>query len=183
MLPGIVGSIQALEAIKLILGVGDSLIGRLILLDTLTFHLRELKLRKDPDCPVCGENPTVTELIDYEAFCGVDPGPAHQGPEITAEDLAEEIKAHPDLLLVDVREPHEWEIGHIEGATLVPLGQLPHQVGDLGGRRKIVTYCHHGIRSMQALEILTAAGHDDVRSLRGGIDAWSTQIDSSVPRY
>lgn len=185
VLPGIVGSIQALEAIKLILGVGDSLVGRLILLDTLTFHVRELQLRKDPDCPICGDDPTITELIDYEAFCGVDPSPAHQGqgPEITAENLAEEVKTHPDLLLIDVREPHEWEIGHINGATLVPLGQLPQRVGDLDGRRKIVTYCHHGIRSMQALEILTAAGYDDVRSLRGGIDAWSTQIDSSVPRY
>ncbi len=135
--------------------------------------------------PICGDDPTITELIDYEAFCGVAPSPAsqEQGPEITAENLAEEVKSQPDLLIIDVREPHEWEIGHINGATLVPLGQLPQRVGDLDGRRKIVTYCHHGLRSMQALEILTAAGYDDVRSLRGGIDAWSTQIDSSVPRY
>ena len=183
VLPGIVGSIQALEAIKLILGVGDTLVGRLILLDTLAFHLRELKLQKDPECPVCGDQPTVTELIDYEAFCGAEAAPMREETEITAENLAEEIKNDPELLLIDVREPHEWEIGHIHGATLFPLSQLPHLVDDLDGRRKIVTYCHHGLRSMQALEILIAAGHDDVRSLRGGIDAWSTQIDSSVPRY
>ena len=185
VLPGIVGSIQALEAMKLVLGIGETLIGRLILLDTLTFHIRELKLRKDPGCPVCGDRPTITELIDYEAFCGVDAGTdrLEGGPEITAAELAGEMRADPDLLLIDVREPHEWEIGHITGARLIPLGELPDHAADLHGERRIVTYCHHGMRSMQALHILTSAGCKDVRSLREGIDAWSTQVDSSVPRY
>jgi len=183
VLPGIIGSIQALETMKLILGKGSTLIGRLILFDALTLTFRELKLRKDPQCPVCGEHPTVTELIDYEAFCGIGAAPAYEGPEVTATQLAEELQQNRELVLIDVREPHEWEICHIERATLIPLGQLPERLNQLDGHQEIVTHCHRGIRSMQALEILRAAGFSRVRSLAGGIDAWSTQVDPSVPRY
>jgi len=183
VLPGIIGSIQALETIKLILGAGDSLIGRLLLFDALKLSFRELKLEKDPDCPVCGPRPTVTALIDYEAFCGVGAEPSYDGLEVTAAELAAEWKGHPDLLVLDVREPHEYEIARIEGAKLIPLSQLPDRLGDLDGHREIVTHCHHGARSLKALEILKAAGFSKVRSLRGGIDAWSVNVDSNVPRY
>ena len=183
VLPGIIGSIQALETIKLILGAGDSLIGRLLLFDALKLSFRELKLEKDPDCPVCGPRPTVTALIDYEAFCGVGAEPSYDGLEVTAAELAAEWKEHPDLLVLDVREPHEYEIARIEGAKLIPLSQLPDRLGDLDGHREIVTHCHHGARSLKALEILKAAGFSKVRSLRGGIDAWSVNVDSNVPRY
>src|SRR5881397_127 len=183
VLPGIIGSIQALETIKLILGAGDSLIGRLLLFDALKLSFRELKLEKDPDCPVCGPRPTVTALIDYEAFCGVGAEPSYDGLEVTAAELAAEWKQNPDLLVLDVREPHEHEIARIEGAKLVPLSQLPDRLGDLDGHQEIVTHCHHGARSLKALEILKAAGFSMVRSLRGGIDAWSVNVDSSVPRY
>jgi len=183
VLPGIIGSIQALETIKLILGAGDSLIGRLLLFDALKLSFRELKLEKDPDCPVCGRRPTVTALIDYEAFCGVGAEPSYDGLEVTAAELAAEWKGHPDLVVLDVREPHEYEIARIEGAKLVPLSQLPDRLGDLDGHREIVTHCHHGARSLKALEILKAAGFSKVRSLRGGIDAWSVNVDSNVPRY
>ncbi len=183
VLPGIIGSIQALETIKLILGKGSTLIGRLILFDALKFTFRELKLRKDPECSLCGEHPTVTELIDYEAFCGIGADPTYDGPEVNATDLARELKENSELLLIDVREPLEWEICHIDGVTLIPLGQLPEQLNELDGHKAIVTHCHTGVRSMQALEILKAAGFTKVRSLAGGIDAWSTDVDPSVPRY
>jgi len=127
--------------------------------------------------------PTVTALIDYEAFCGVGAEPSYDGLEVTAAELAAEWKGHPDLLVLDVREPHEYEIARIEGAKLVPLSQLPDRLGDLDGHREIVTHCHHGARSLKALEILKAAGFSKVRSLRGGIDAWSVNVDSNVPRY
>src|SRR5881296_1185425 len=183
VLPGIVGSIQAMETIKLILGAGDSLVGRLLLFDALKLRFRELKLEKDPDCPVCGPRPTVTALIDYEAFCGVGAEPSYDGLEVTAAELAAEWKQNPDLLVLDVREPHEHEIARIEGAKLIALSQLPDRLGDLDGHQEIVTHCHHGARSLKALEILKAAGFSKVRSLRGGIDAWSVNVDSSVPRY
>ena len=183
VLPGIVGSIQALETIKLVLGAGESLVGRLVLLDTLAFRIRELRVKKDPACPICGDDPTVTELIDYEAFCGIGAEPAYEGPEITAPELARELEANPDIVLIDVREPHEYEICRIEGATLISLGELPARLNELDGHKEIVTHCHHGVRSMQALEILQAAGFAKVRSLRGGIDAWSIQVDQTVPRY
>jgi len=183
VLPGIIGSIQAMETIKLILGVGEPLIGRLLLFDALKLQFRELKLEKDPDCPVCGAHPTVTALIDYEAFCGVTAAPASDGAEIAAPDLGELRKRNPRLIVLDVREPHEWAIAHIDGARLIPLSELPERLGELDGHAEIVTHCHHGIRSMKALEILKAAGFAKVRSLKGGIDAWSVQLDPSVPRY
>jgi sulfur-carrier protein adenylyltransferase/sulfurtransferase len=183
VLPGIVGSIQAMETIKLILGVGESLIGRLVLFDALRLQFRELKLEKDPDCPVCGSHPTVTRLIDYEAFCGIGAEPPYDGLEISAQDLKEEWSRNRDLVVIDVREPREYEITHIDGARLIPLGELPDRLGELDGHQEIVTHCHHGARSLKALEILKAAGFSKVRSLRGGIDAWAVNVDRSLPRY
>lgn len=183
VLPGIIGSIQAMETIKLILGAGEPLIGRLLLFDALKLQFRELKLEKDPACPVCGDHPTVTKLIDYEAFCGIGAAPAYDGAEISAVDLRDEWRRNPELVVIDVREPHEYEIAHIEGAQLVPLGELPTRLGELDGHQEIVTHCHHGARSLKALEILKAAGFSKVRSLRGGIDAWAVNVDPSLPRY
>ncbi|HEV8303874.1 MAG TPA: molybdopterin-synthase adenylyltransferase MoeB [Gemmatimonadales bacterium] len=183
VLPGIIGSIQALETLKLILGRGDSLIGRLLLFDALKLQFRELKLAKDPDCPVCGAHPTVTTLIDYEAFCGIGAEPAYAGPEVSAQQLKAEWDQNPQLVVVDVREPHEYEIGHIDGAKLIPLSELPNRLNELDGHAEIVTHCHHGVRSMKALEILKAAGFAKVRSLKGGIDAWSVEVDPALPRY
>jgi molybdopterin/thiamine biosynthesis adenylyltransferase/rhodanese-related sulfurtransferase/molybdopterin converting factor small subunit len=184
VLPGIIGSIQALETIKWIIGAGDSLIGRLLLFDALKLRFRELQLRKDPSCPICGDNPSIHELIDYEAFCGIGAEPTYAGPEITAEELRREMKEKgSELVLIDVREPHEWEIAHIEGARLIPLGQLPERLGELDGHSEIVTHCHHGARSMKALQVLKGAGFSRVRSLAGGIDAWADRIEVGMPRY
>jgi adenylyltransferase/sulfurtransferase len=183
VLPGIIGCIQANEAIKLILGRGEPLVGRLLLFDALKLKFRELQLTKDPDCPVCGRNPSITALIDYEVFCGVGAEPSYDGAEITAVALKDEWARHPDLVLIDVREPREYEIGRIEGARLMPLRELPRRLGELDGHAEIVTHCHHGVRSLKALEILKAAGFARVRSLKGGIDAWSREVDPSVPRY
>jgi adenylyltransferase/sulfurtransferase len=140
-------------------------------------------LKKDPDCPICGENPTVTELMDYEAFCGIGSEPSYEGPEVTANDLAQELRANANLVLLDVREPHEWEICRLPGSQLIPLGSLPDRIQELDGHREIVTICHRGVRSMRAREILTSAGFGKVRSLRGGVDAWSTDVDTEMPRY
>jgi len=183
VLPGIIGSIQAMETIKLILGVGEPLIGRLVLFDALKLQFRELRLEKDPDCPVCGRHPTITALIDYEAFCGIGAEPSYEGAEISAEQLKDEWHRNPELLVIDVRDPHEHAIAHIEGARLIPLSELPDRLGELDGHREIVTHCHHGARSLKALEILKAAGFSKVRSLRGGIDAWAVNVDRSLPRY
>ena len=183
VLPGIIGSIQALETLKLLLGAGDTLIGRLLLFDALQLRFRELRLEKDPACPVCGAHPTVTSLIDYEAFCGIGAEPAYDGAEITAPVLREEWARNPALLVVDVREPHEAEIACIPGARLIPLSELPERLHELDGHAELVTHCHHGLRSLKALEILKAAGFSKVRSLKGGIDAWSVSVDPGVPRY
>ncbi len=183
VLPGIIGSLQALEAIKLIVGFGESLIGRLVLFDGRRMQFRELALQKDPDCPVCGEHPTVTELIDYEAFCGAGGSGLGAGDEITALELERERARRPDLVLVDVREPREAEIAQIAGARLIPLRELPGRLAELSGHGDIVTLCHHGPRSLKAREILKGAGFSSVRSLAGGIDAWSREVDDTVPRY
>jgi sulfur-carrier protein adenylyltransferase/sulfurtransferase len=184
VLPGIIGSIQALETIKWIIGAGDSLIGRLVLFDALKLRFRELKLRKDPSCPICGEHPTIHELIDYQAFCGIGAEPDYAGVEIGVEDFRREREQKGDeLVLIDVREPHEWEIAHIEGARLIPLSQLPDRLGELDGHAEIVTHCHHGARSLKALEILRGAGFGKVRSLAGGIDAWAEQVEPGMARY
>ncbi|HJS42671.1 MAG TPA: molybdopterin-synthase adenylyltransferase MoeB [Gemmatimonadales bacterium] len=185
VLPGIIGSLQALETIKLIVGVGHPLIGRLLLFDGRRAQFRELALEKDRDCPVCGPNPTVTRLIDYEAFCGErETGNGkRETVEISPQELARERGRNPNLVLLDVREPREVEIAHIEGARLIPLRELPGRLSELPGHVEIVTFCHHGQRSLQALAILRGAGFGNVRSLAGGIDAWSREIDPGVPRY
>jgi adenylyltransferase/sulfurtransferase len=185
VLPGIIGSIQALEAIKLIVGVGQALIGRLLLFDGRKLQFRELTLEKDPDCPVCGTQPTVTSLIDYEAFCGLGDGGegTGDGVEIAPLDLKREWTRNPSLMVIDVREPHETEIARIAGARLIPLAQLPGRLHELDGHAEIVTHCHHGVRSMKAREILKGAGFAKVRSLAGGIDAWARDVDPEVPRY
>jgi sulfur-carrier protein adenylyltransferase/sulfurtransferase len=185
VLPGVIGSLQALEAIKLIVGFGETLIGRLLLFDGRRMQFRELALQKDSDCPVCGEHPTVTQLIDYEAFCGVrETGNGKRDTiEISARDLQRERSLKPSLLLVDVREPREAEIAHIAGARLIPLRELPGRLTELPGHAEIVTHCHHGPRSLKAAEILKGAGFANVRSLAGGIDAWAREVDPEVPRY
>jgi adenylyltransferase/sulfurtransferase len=185
VLPGIIGSLQTLEAIKLIVGFGESLIGRLVLFDGRSMQFRELALQKDPDCPVCGEHPTVTELIDYAAFCGSgeEGREKGEGVEISARDLQRERGRKLDLVLVDVREPLEALIARIEGARNIPLRELPARLSELPGHGAIVTLCHHGPRSLKAREILKGAGFANVRSLAGGIDAWAREVDPEVPRY
>ncbi|MEP7324762.1 MAG: molybdopterin-synthase adenylyltransferase MoeB [Gemmatimonadota bacterium] len=181
VLPGIVGSIQALEALKWILGIGESLRGRLLLIDALTMKTRELQLRKDPDCPVCGAHPTITELIDYEAFCGI--GALERAEEVSPMGLRTEIAAGAPAVLLDVREPHEWQIVHLEGARHIPLRELPKRLTELDGHASIVAYCHHGQRSRAAMEFLKSAGFSDVRSLAGGIDAWARDVEPGMARY
>jgi adenylyltransferase/sulfurtransferase len=183
VLPGIIGSLQALEAIKLIVGLGDSLIGRLVLFDGRRMQFRELALQKDRECPVCGAHPSVTTLIDYEAFCGVGDSSSRAGAEISARELQRERLAKANLLLVDVRELREAQVAHIAGARLIPLGELPSRLDELPPRAEIVTLCHHGQRSLKAREILKGAGFANVRSLAGGIDAWAREVDPGVPRY
>ncbi len=182
VLPGIIGTLQALEAIKLLLGIGETLVGRLVLFDALRLQFRELTLRKDPECPLCGAHATITGLIDYEAFCGIGSHTA-QEPEVTVAELARELRAGRPLTLLDVREQVEWDIVHLDGATLIPLMALPERMGQLDPRAELVVYCHHGMRSLQAVEYLRAAGFGQVRSLAGGIEAWAEEIDPSMSRY
>jgi adenylyltransferase/sulfurtransferase len=187
VLPGVIGVIQGIETLKLILGTGESLIGRLLLFDALGMRFRELKLRKDPACPICGEHPTVTELIDYEQFCGLTPTEQAMAEaenwEIGPRELAQRMGQAEPPMLIDVREPHEFQIAHIEGATLIPLNTLPARLAELDSSRDIVLHCHHGTRSMRALEMLHSSGFRKLKNLRGGIDAWSREVDPSIPRY
>jgi molybdopterin/thiamine biosynthesis adenylyltransferase/rhodanese-related sulfurtransferase len=184
VVPGVVGSLQALEAMKLVIGTGTSLVGRLLLFDGLKLQFREIALSKDPDCAVCGPHPTIRRLIDYEAFCGIgDGGRGTGGGEISVADLRAERERTPNVVLLDVREPFEWDIAHIEGSRLIPLGELPARLRELEGHADIVTFCHHGSRARRAAELLRAAGFSKVRSMRGGIDAWSAEVEPSLPRY
>ncbi|MCX6898699.1 MAG: molybdopterin-synthase adenylyltransferase MoeB [Verrucomicrobia bacterium] len=187
VLPGIIGVIQATETIKLILGKGDALLGRLLLYNALDMKFREMKMRRDPNCPVCSERPTITKLIDYEQFCGVKGEPTmNEQPirdEITAVELAAMLKRGEKFALVDVREPDEWAICRIPGATLLPLSALPQRFGELAKDARIVLHCKAGKRSMKALQFLREQGYANLKSVRGGIDAWSTDVDPSVPRY
>ncbi|MBI3615452.1 MAG: molybdopterin-synthase adenylyltransferase MoeB [Candidatus Omnitrophica bacterium] len=195
ILPGIVGTIQATETIKLILGNGEPLIGRLLLFNALKMRFRELKLRKNPACPACGTNRTITHLIDYQEFCGLGRGSQEAASpsgkiqsspdewEIGPEKLAELMKKNGRIKLVDVREPHEYEICHIEGATLIPTSEFVQRVGELDSADDLVLYCHKGFRSQSAVELLKAAGFRKVKSLIGGVDAWADKIDPSMPRY
>jgi adenylyltransferase/sulfurtransferase len=182
VVPGVVGSLQALEAIKLVTGIGSSLVGRLLLFDGMKLQFREIALTKDPDCVVCGPHPTVTQLIDYEAFCGVGAPPVANG-EISAADAAAAAGRDPSTVLVDVREPFEWDIVHVDGACHVPLRDLPARLRELDGHADVLVYCHHGVRSRQAVELLRAAGFSKVRSVRGGIDAWAAEVDPRLARY
>jgi molybdopterin/thiamine biosynthesis adenylyltransferase/rhodanese-related sulfurtransferase len=181
VLPGLIGSLQALEAIKLILGVGEPLVGRLLLVEALKVRFRELSVQRDPACAVCGDAPTVTALIDYEAYCGV--GSGHDASEeVAATDLARRLTGSGGPLVVDVREPWEWEIAHIEGSRLVPLGELPDRLRELDPRAEIVTVCHKGKRSLMAQQLLQGAGFQ-ARSLAGGIDAWAAEVEPGMARY
>jgi len=182
VLPGLVGSLQALEAIKWILGAGEPLIGRLLLVDALRVKFRELSVTRDPECQVCGAHPSVTELIDYEAFCGVA-GAGHAGAsELTASELAMRLSNGDPPLVLDVREPWEWEIARIEGSRLLPLGQLPDRLRELDSGAEIVTVCHKGARSLMAQQLLQGAGFR-ARSLAGGIDAWAAEVEGGMARY
>ena len=191
VLPGIVGSIQAMEAIKLILGLGDSLAGRLLMFDALRMRFRELKLSRDPECPVCGDNPSVTQLIDYERFCGIEPdekGSASMSmeeSELTVVQLKEALDRGDQITLIDVREPYEWDIGNLgpQGAKIIPLGELPRRFGEIDSSSDVVVYCRSGARSGRAADFLRGQGFVRVRNLEGGILAWSDEIDPSIPRY
>ncbi|MGA8266118.1 MAG: molybdopterin-synthase adenylyltransferase MoeB, partial [Candidatus Acidiferrales bacterium] len=186
VLPGIIGSIQAMETLKLILKSGEPLVGRLLLFDALGMKFRELRLRKNPDCPVCGTNPTVTKLIDYAEFCGIRgeeaPAPQTSVPEITPRELKARLDRGDDLYVLDVREPHEYQICNI-GGHLIPLGELSRRVNELDSAREIVAHCRSGKRSAEAAEFLRKAGFKKLWNLKGGILAWSDEVDSSVPKY
>jgi len=186
VLPGIVGSIQALETIKLILGRGRPLIGRLLLFDALDLKFRELKLRKNPECPVCGAHPSVTKLIDYEQFCGIrgeEHVPETKVPEITAPEVKKMMDERKPFVLVDVREPHEFQICRIAGATLIPLGDVPKRMHELNSADEIVVHCRSGMRSAQAVELLMKAGFRKIHNLKGGVLAWADQVDPTMPKY
>lgn len=194
ILPGVIGAIQATEAIKLILGVGDSLVGRLMLYDALTMTVEEVYLQKNPNCPVCSENPTLTELIDYEQFCGV---PAHDRslyhaaaegnavPSITPEELQARLQRGERLRLVDVREPHEWDISNLGncGATLIPKNKVLERMGELDTAMETVVYCRSGARSADVIRTLQAHGFKKLLNLEGGINRWAAEVDPSLPSY
>lgn len=188
VLPGIIGVMQALEAIKLIIGIGDPLIGRLVSFDALKLRFKEFKIRKDPNCPICGDHPTVHELIDYDQFCGIPQADAEAAkemdvPTITAIDLKQKFDRHDKFVLVDVREPFEYEITHIPGSKLIPLGELPARLSELDSADDIVLQCKSGGRSAKALRILQEAGFRKLSNLEGGITAWSDDVDPTVPKY
>jgi adenylyltransferase/sulfurtransferase len=188
ILPGVIGCIQATEAIKLILEKGDTLIGRLLLYDALAMSFREVKLRRDPNCPLCGETPTIKKLIDYDQFCGVrGQEPPTAQLELQWETTVEEVKARldrgEDFDILDVRNVEEWQICHIEGARLIPSGELPARVGELDSDREIVVHCKGGGRSSKAVALLRDAGFRKVKNLRGGIKEWAAKIDPSMPTY
>lgn len=185
ILPGLVGVMQATEATKLILGTGDPLIGRLLLVDALGMKFRELKLRKNPDCPACGTHRTIKELIDYNEFCGIrgeEKAVENQVPTISVEELKQRRDAGEDVFVLDVREPHEYQICNIQG-HLIPLNDLPKRVHELDSSREIVAHCRSGARSAKAVEFLRQSGFTKVRNLTGGILAWADKIDPSMPKY
>ena len=188
VLPGIVGAIQANETIKIILGAEDLMVNRLLLFDAWSMKFREFKLRKDPKCPVCGEQPTVKELIDYEVFCGLAP---HQAPEpetkleeISAADLNARRLRGDKMQIIDVREPHEFEIARIPGTTLIPLGQVVNRMNEIDPEVETIVHCKGGVRSAKAIEDLKRAGFSGrLVNLKGGISAWSDDVDPRVPKY
>lgn len=186
VLPGIVGCIQAIETIKMILGRGRPLVGRLLLFDALNMKFRELKLRKNPECPACGAHPSITKLIDYEQFCGIR-GEEHvvttKVPEITAPEVKKMMDEKKPFVLVDVREPHEFQICRIPGSILIPLGEVPKRMHELNSADEIVVHCRSGMRSAQAVDFLMKAGFRKIHNLKGGVLAWSDQVDPTMPKY
>jgi sulfur-carrier protein adenylyltransferase/sulfurtransferase len=186
VLPGIVGSLQAVEAIKLILGIGEPLVGRLLLVDALSMRMRELTLAKDPECPVCGAHPSVTRLIDYDAFCGVTTPARSREPttmEVSPTELRDEMAQGARLVLLDVREPWEFDVCHLEGSRLVPMGSLPQRLQEFDPGAAVVTICHTGARAMQAAKYLKANGIANVRRLTGGVEGWALNVDPTMARY
>jgi len=185
VLPGVVGTIQATEVVKLIIGVGEPLINRFMIYDALRMRFRELKLRKDPECPVCGENPTVTELIDYEQFCGILPASAdaEESDDTTVEALKGRLDRQDGVFVLDVREPQEYQICRIPDSTLIPLGDLPQRLSELEGHDDMVVHCKSGARSAKAVKLLREAGFSKAKNLRGGILAWIDRVDPSLPKY
>ena len=185
VLPGVVGSLQATEAIKILLGVGRSLAGRLLLYDALDLSFRELRLRRDPGCPLCGESPTVTALVDYEELCGLGRGEeaAPEGSEISVSDLKEWLDRGDDVSILDVREPHEADICAIAGARLIPLATLPERLHEIDQRATVVVHCKSGVRSARAVHLLRQAGLSRTYNLKGGILAWAREIDPSLVTY
>ena len=189
ILPGVVGTIQATEAVKLIIGAGEPLIGRFLIYDALRMRFRELKLRKDPDCPVCGEHRTVTELIDYDQFCGVAPAAttAADAPppsdDATVEQLKARLEGQDAPFILDVREPQEYQICNIPGSTLIPLGELPSRLHELEGRGEMIVHCKSGARSAKAVKLLREAGFGQAKNLRGGILRWIDVVDPTLPKY
>ncbi len=186
VLPGIIGVIQAIETVKLILGKGEPLVGRLVLFDAMKMKFRELKLRKNPECPICGENPTIKELIDYQEFCGVtlqEEVQVGKEFEITPLELKEKIDRGDEFILVDVREPEEFAIGRIPGSQLIPLRTVPERLHELSSADEIVVHCRSGVRSGKVVELMKQAGYRKVKNLVGGILQWSDDVDPSVPKY
>ena len=187
VLPGVVGTIQATEAVKLIIGVGEPLVNRFMIYDALRMRFRELKLRRDPECPVCGDNPTVTELIDYDQFCGITPATSAAEPTTDSDTTVEELKTLLDqndgVFILDVREPQEFQICRIPTSTLIPLGDLPQRLVELEGRDEMVVHCKSGARSAKAVKLLHEAGFSKTKNLRGGILAWIDRVDPSLPKY
>ena len=182
VVPGVIGLVQATEAVKLILGVGEPLAGRLLLFDALAMRFRELKLRRDAECPVCGDRPTIRELIDYQEFCGA-PRTAASEIEMDAAELKAKMDGNDRIVLIDVREPQEYQICRIPGSRLIPLGQLQARIAELDPDAETVVYCRIGLRSAKAVELLAKGGFRRVKNLTGGILAWSDQIDPTVPKY
>lgn len=195
ILPGVIGTLQAAETVKLIIGKGTPLIGRLLFLDVLEMQPREMKLRKDPDCPICGHNATIKELIDYEAFCGIGRGelgqeettnvndPQEDVLEISVEQFKDIKDNGNNIVVLDVREYHEYDIANIEDSVLIPLGELPDRLDELNPDDEIVVHCHHGSRSMRATQFLKDQGFKNVKNLAGGIDEWAEKFDPDMPRY
>jgi len=186
ILPGVIGLIQATETVKLILGIGQPLVGRLLLYDALGMKFRELKLRKNPDCPICGDHRTITKLIDYQEFCGIPHQPVEE-VSVTGDIEPTEVKQKQDrgdnFALIDVREPHEYQIARIPGAKLIPLGELPKRLHELNKLDEFVMHCKSGMRSAKAVDLLKQSGFAKVRNMKGGILAWSDTVDPSVPKY
>ncbi|HET8907639.1 MAG TPA: molybdopterin-synthase adenylyltransferase MoeB [Ktedonobacterales bacterium] len=185
ILPGTIGTIQATETIKLLLGIGEPLIGRLLLYNALDMRYQEMRLRKDPECPICGPNASITQLIDYEQFCGINPQTerGETDRDISPVQLKARLDAGDNLVLVDVREPNEWEIGRIEGATLIPVNSVTARASELSTADDIVLYCRSGVRSARALASLRELGFRKLWNLRGGILAWANDVDPSLPQY